>query len=167
VPNLGVRLTNPIRYAVPQRLRSQLILLSNRYLWMGNCMLHRLGSAAFLVLALYSFDALGQGSVGSRLYSLPVNATLVPACNAGQEGMIACFAGRQCVCYFERGGTMTGRRDGYRWNCGLLRPSCVEAPVETAHPSPPISVFPPAITLEPGGAGVAPRTHGLGERSWR
>jgi hypothetical protein len=130
-------------------------------------MLHRLGSAAFSVFALCSSDALGQGRVGGPQYPLPINSTLVPTCHAGQEGMTACFAGRQCVCYFERGGTMTGRRDGYRWNCGLLRPSCVEAPVETAQPSPPISVFPPAITLEPGGAEVAPRTNGLGERSWR
>jgi hypothetical protein len=130
-------------------------------------MLHRLGSAAFSMFALCSSGALGQGSVGGPQYPVPINSTLVPTCHAGQEGMTACFAGRQCVCYFERGGTMTGRRDAYRWNCGLLRPSCVEAPVETAQPSPPISVFPPTIMLEPRGAEVAPRTNGLGERSWR
>jgi hypothetical protein len=132
-----------------------------------NCMLHRLGSAAFLVFALCSSYASGQGSVGSRHHSLPINSTPVPTCNAGQEGVTACLAGRQCVCYFERGGTMTGRRDGYRWNCGLLLPSCVEAPVETAQPSRPIPILPPAITLEPGGVEVAPGRNGLGERSWR
>ncbi len=46
------------------------------------------------------------------------------ACNGGTAGLVACVAGRLCACGFARGGTMTGLRDGYLWDCGINRPPC-------------------------------------------
>ncbi len=47
-----------------------------------------------------------------------------PACDAAAFGSVACFVNRMCACIFDRGGAMTGRPAGYRWDCGVLRPSC-------------------------------------------
>mgnify|MGYP005843690749 CR=1 FL=1 len=47
-----------------------------------------------------------------------------PPCEATSVGQVACLASKLCACIFERGGTMTGRARGYRWDCGILRPGC-------------------------------------------
>ncbi len=47
-----------------------------------------------------------------------------PSCEAATVGQVACFESKLCACMFERGGTMTGRARGYRWDCGILRPGC-------------------------------------------
>lgn len=47
-----------------------------------------------------------------------------PSCDATSVGQVACFESKLCACMFERGGTMTGRARGYRWDCGILRPGC-------------------------------------------
>jgi hypothetical protein len=47
-----------------------------------------------------------------------------PSCDATSVGLVACFESKLCACMFERGGTMTGRARGYRWDCGILRPGC-------------------------------------------
>jgi hypothetical protein len=78
-------------------------------------------------------------------------AAQVPVCSAPREGMTACFDGRLCACRFERGGTLTGRPDGYRWDCGALRPDC--APTSPVAPSwtPPWPNYlpPPNVFVEP------------------
>lgn len=56
------------------------------------------------------------------------DATAGPGCGPARDGALACMAGRQCVCRFERGGSLTGRRDGFRWDCGPLRPDCPAPP---------------------------------------
>ncbi len=61
------------------------------------------------------------------LLALPAAAQETPACDAAREGAVACLAGRLCECRLERGGSLTGQRSGFRWNCGILRPSCGEA----------------------------------------
>jgi hypothetical protein len=53
-----------------------------------------------------------------------------PVCDTVSDGTLACIAGRQCACRFERGGAMTGRSDGFRWDCGILRPACAPDAVE-------------------------------------
>ncbi|WP_421988927.1 hypothetical protein [Roseococcus sp.] len=75
----------------------------------------------------------------------------VPVCNGLREGMTACFDGRLCRCRFEQSGTMTGRPDAHRWDCGALRPDC--------HPGEPQTPWPhivPQIYLD-GTRGLAPR----------
>jgi hypothetical protein len=61
------------------------------------------------------------------LLALPAAAQQPPACNPARAGAVACLAGRLCECRFERGGSITGTRDGHRWDCNLLRPGCGEA----------------------------------------
>ena len=63
--------------------------------------------------------------VGAAVVSpLPAGAQEPPACTSESVGTVACIAGRLCSCGFERGGTMTGLGDGFRWDCGILRPQC-------------------------------------------
>lgn len=50
------------------------------------------------------------------------------ACDAPRAGIVACLAGKLCACRLERGGAMTGLPDGYRWDCGVLRPACADLP---------------------------------------
>ncbi|MCW8086069.1 hypothetical protein [Sabulicella glaciei] len=71
------------------------------------------------------------------LLALPAAAQL-PVCNAYREGMAICFESRLCLCRQERGGQLTGRPEGFRWDCGPLRPDCRER----AEPVPP---WPPGI----------------------
>ena len=47
-----------------------------------------------------------------------------PICNQQAAGTVACFERKLCSCGFERGGSMTGLAPGYRWDCGVLRPTC-------------------------------------------
>lgn len=77
----------------------------------------------------------------------------MPVCNAAREGAVACLAGTVCACRFERGGSITGRPDGFRWNCDALRPSCGSAPADVAPPAMPLSIV-PQITMPPGGGGM-------------
>jgi len=58
---------------------------------------------------------------------LPAPANAAPSCAPALEGSTACLDGKLCVCGFVRGGSLTGRPDGWRWECGALRPSCGEA----------------------------------------
>lgn len=53
-------------------------------------------------------------------------------CGASWEGLLACMAGRACICRTERGGQLTGRPGGFRWDCGVLRPDCAPAPAGAA-----------------------------------
>jgi len=50
-----------------------------------------------------------------------------PACIDSRAGAVACMAGKLCSCGYQRGGVMSGRPDGWRWDCGVLRPACGEA----------------------------------------
>jgi hypothetical protein len=97
------------------------------------------------------------------LFAAPAAAQEAPpVCNAVRDGVTACLAGKLCLCRFERGGQMTGRSDGYRWDCGALRPECGEAafprspepgsvlpmpnlylPLPARPPRPPVTPMPP------------------------
>jgi len=79
-------------------------------------------------------------------------AAQVPICNAEREGMTACLDGRLCRCRFEPGGQLTGRPDGYRWDCGALRPDCRPAPATLPRldaPPWPQYIPPPQIWINP------------------
>jgi hypothetical protein len=75
----------------------------------------------FLLWMLLAFPALAQGSPGVQ-------------CTAAAEGMLACMAGRACVCRFERGGQLTGRGDRFAWDCSPLHPDCPAASPMPATP---------------------------------
>ena len=84
------------------------------------------------------------------LLCLSPAAAQVPICQALREGMTACFDGRLCRCRLEPGGVLTGRPEGYRWDCGALRPDC--------RPREPITPWPdivPQIYLD-GSRGLPP-----------
>lgn len=79
-------------------------------------------------------------------------AAQVPICQAQREGMTACFDGRLCRCRHEAGGQLTGRPDGFRWDCGALRPDCRPAPATLPQPDAPPwpqHIPPPQLWIEP------------------
>jgi hypothetical protein len=45
-------------------------------------------------------------------------------CAAASAGRVACIADKLCACRFEPGSRATGLPDGFRWDCGILRPAC-------------------------------------------
>ena len=56
-----------------------------------------------------------------------LRAETPPACVDASAGLVACVAGKLCVCRFDRGGATTGLPAGFRWDCGVLRPACGDA----------------------------------------
>lgn len=70
----------------------------------------------------------------------------LPQCSAEWNGIVACVERKLCRCGFMRGGTMTGAVDGYRWDCGVLRPSCDRPDAEYEGGS---AVLVPNIIVEP------------------
>jgi hypothetical protein len=81
--------------------------------------------------------------------------TPVPMCLEQREGMTFCFESKLCLCRFDAGGTLTGRPSGYRWDCGVLRPSCGVVPPDTNPPmQPPMTIQP---FIQPGWPGPIPR----------
>lgn len=80
------------------------------------------------------------------LFAAPAFAQEAPVgqCTAAGEGVLACMAGRACVCRFERGGQLTGRGDRFAWDCGPLRPDCPPASPKPGHsPMPDFQVIVP------------------------
>ena len=81
-----------------------------------------------------------------------------PACIAQREGMVACLGTTLCECRFQPGGSLTARPSGYRWDCGILRPSCGVVPPDVSGPSagqvPPVLVQP--VLPGPWGTGPVP-----------
>ncbi|UFN49806.1 hypothetical protein LPC08_03940 [Roseomonas sp. OT10] len=82
-------------------------------------------------------DGVGEGFGDA----FPQGAPPMPVCNAPREGVAACLGGKQCLCRFERGGSLTGRQDGFRWDCGPLRPACPDPAPPAAVPMP----LPPVV----------------------
>jgi hypothetical protein len=68
-------------------------------------------------------------------------------CTIERAGIVVCIAGKLCSCSYDRGGTVTGMPAGYRWDCGIKRPSCggAEAPA-TLNEYP--YLLPPGLTIE-------------------
>ncbi len=74
--------------------------------------------------------------VGAALVWLHVPSALAQEarCSAAEAGTVACIAGKLCGCLFARGSPATGLPDGYRWDCGILRPSCGASAPATIDP---------------------------------
>jgi hypothetical protein len=50
----------------------------------------------------------------SLLAAPPARAQDPPSCTAERAGAASCMAGKLCRCDFARGGTLSGRPDGWR-----------------------------------------------------
>jgi hypothetical protein len=89
------------------------------------------------------------------LLALPAQAQEIPACNQDRVGVVACMSGKLCSCGYARGGIVSGRPEGYRWDCGVLRPACGEA---LAPPVPAMPQVMPQLFMNvpPPGMGDAP-----------
>jgi hypothetical protein len=78
------------------------------------------------------------------LLLLAGGAQAQPVCDQDRVGAVACMAGRLCACGYQRGGVVSGRPEGYRWDCGVLRPACAEPPATLpAAPLPPVELLLP------------------------
>jgi len=83
------------------------------------------------------------------LFATPAQAQEPPACTAARAGSVSCQSGRLCECRFERGGSITGTRDGHRWDCSVLRPSCGPvAPADINRPAMPPTMIQPIVPWE-------------------
>ena len=93
------------------------------------------------------------------LITPPALAQDAPSCVPARAGQAACIAGRQCLCGFERGGSLAGRPDRWAWDCGILRPGCAVPPTDLAPapgPALPGLVIMPQVT-PPGRPAPLPR----------
>ncbi len=70
---------------------------------------------------------------------------LLPRCTAELDGQVTQGG---CRCRFDRGGSLTGRVAGWRWDCDLLRGPGAIAPVPS--PGDPAEPLPPGFTYAPG-----------------
>lgn len=93
------------------------------------------GSVVLLTVALAAFPALAA-------------AAQAPSCNQASLGMVACLVSKLCACTYARGGTMTAQPAGYRWDCGVLRPSCGGDTVVPATIDPYLGPLPSALSLD-------------------
>jgi hypothetical protein len=84
------------------------------------------------------------------LLAPPAAAQEIPSCNQDRVGAVACMAGKLCSCGYQRGGVVSGRPDGYRWDCGVLRPACGEALPPAALPGMPMPFPMPQLNLDVG-----------------
>lgn len=86
------------------------------------------------------------------LLASPAFGQAPPPCDQDRQGAVACLAGKLCLCGYMRGGVLSGRPEGYRWDCGVLRPACAEPPAALpAAPLPPLDLL-----LPPGPPGMTP-----------
>lgn len=69
-----------------------------------------------------------------------------PVCDTVSAETVACFAGRLCTCRFGRGSAATGLTEGFRWDCGILRPSCGGPVPATLNPY--LGPLPEALAIE-------------------
>jgi hypothetical protein len=102
-----------------------------------------------LVAALFAFPAHGDQ----------------PRCTLDAVGLVSCIAGRLCSCGFVRGSPATDLPDGYRWDCGLLRPSC--GPPLPATVDPWQGSLPDALAIDRSSTIIQPGRDGPGGRPRR
>lgn len=68
--------------------------------------------------------------------------TTPPVCGVAREGVTACIGEKLCECRHEHGGSVSGKREGFHWDCGILRPSCGVAPASPGVEMPSMSIMP-------------------------
>jgi hypothetical protein len=70
-----------------------------------------------LILAL-SFPAMAEDKAASQ--------AATPACTSKTAGQVSCQANRMCECKHYNASLMAGTPEGYRWDCGITRPNCMD-----------------------------------------
>jgi hypothetical protein len=60
------------------------------------------------------------------MFSSSASAAEVYECNAKTAGLIQCIALKQCECKLFPTSLMKNDPGGYRWDCGILRPQCID-----------------------------------------
>lgn len=70
----------------------------------------------------------------SAVPAFAADAVSPPRCAVETLGAVACMSTKLCECVFERGGAISGRPSGYRWECGALRPDCQMPGADLAAP---------------------------------
>ncbi len=83
---------------------------------------------------------------------------LLPRCSVPLDGQVTQGG---CRCHYDRGGTLTGRTPGWRWDCDLLRGPGAIAPVPGAGDPP--QPLPPGFTYAPGRGGYSGSGGGRGD----
>jgi len=94
------------------------------------------------VIASIAYSAL-TGGIAS-----PARAGDMPVCSGQNLGAASCFSGKLCECIYDRGGSVTGIPDGFRWDCGILRPKCGEAADAPANPDEFSGPYPLAVGID-------------------
>ena len=101
--------------------------------------------AALAWCLLSAHSSIAQGAPG-----------MWPRCIAERDGQQLALAGSVCECASEQGGTMTGKRPGWRWDCDIMRSdgSQLEIPADTSSGQ---QSLPPGFTYAPqGGTSMQP-----------
>jgi hypothetical protein len=89
-------------------------------------------------LLLLVGPAFAQACFAQACFAQAPSGQAPPTCNARSLGQTACLGPRLCACRLEAGGSLTGVPQGYRWDCGILRPECGVAPAAP----PPVLLLP-------------------------
>jgi len=54
------------------------------------------------------------------------SAAEIPECNAKTVGMVQCISLKECSCKLFRTSLINNDAGGYRWDCGITRPQCID-----------------------------------------
>jgi len=54
------------------------------------------------------------------------NAAEISECNAQSAGVVECISLKECECKLFQTSLMRNDPGGYRWDCGLTRPQCLD-----------------------------------------
>lgn len=60
------------------------------------------------------------------LFSSHASAAEIFACDAKTQSMVQCISGKECECKLFQTSLMKNDPGGYRWDCGILRPQCID-----------------------------------------
>ena len=99
--------------------------------------------------------------------AFPARADDMPVCSGQNLGAASCFSGKLCECIHDRGGSVTGTPEGFRWDCGILRPKCGEAADAPANPDEFSGPYPLAVGIDRWDNGGRGREHPGGRRPIR
>jgi hypothetical protein len=99
--------------------------------------------------------------------AFPARAGDMPVCGGQNLGAASCFSGKLCECIHDRGGSVTGIPEGFRWDCGILRPKCGEAADAPANPDEFNGPYPLAVGIDRWDDAGRGRQHPGGRRPTR
>jgi hypothetical protein len=70
----------------------------------------------------------------------------MPRCTPDRDGQRLCMAGQDCACGLQRGGTLLGRQEGWRWQCNPMSSCGVDATPADLPGTPP--ALPPGLEVQ-------------------